>query len=176
MSHEYLTIPEITSHATVRYQFEMMLTEKINDIQNTDSFTEFQKKVSARRSLAIDQAVVETSWLMDMYACFRSMKPYVHHVIFILGVNHIKQMKSFMNSLEIIVKTYLIFDNSSQDKNNPLQCVSVPITNHGLTLNSNLFDGMIPILPEAIVLGRKCKRRTRRRMRRTRGTRRQNKR
>ena len=71
--------------------------------------------------LAIDQDVVETSWLMDMYACFH--KTYVHHVIFILGVNHIKQMKSFINSLEIVLI------NSSQDKNNPIQC----LTNNGLT-------------------------------------------
>jgi hypothetical protein len=166
LAHEYLTIPEITSHATVRYQFEMMISEKINDIQKTDTFIEFQKKVTTSMPLAIEQAVVETSWFMDMYACFRSMKPYVHHVIFILGVNHLNQMKSFMNSLEIVVKESVRFDNANQDKNNPFQCVSVPVTDHGLTLDSNLFHGIVPILPEAIILGRKRKYRTKRNRRR----------
>jgi hypothetical protein len=166
LSHEYLTIPEITSHATVRYQFEIVISEKIKDIQKTDTFTEFQKKVSTSIPLAIEHAVVETSWFMDMYACFRSMKPYVHHVIFILGVNHITQMKSFMNSLEIVVKESSRFDNANKDKNNPLQCVSVPVTDHGLILDSNLFQGIIPILPDAIVLGSKRKCRTKRTRRR----------
>ena len=72
-------------------------------------------------------------------------------------------MKSFMNSLEIVVKESVKFDNANQDKNNPLQCVSVSITDHGLTLDSNLFHG---IVHEAIVLVRKrnCRpRHTRRR-------------
>ena len=46
-------------------------------------------------------ASTRISWLMDMYVCFRSLKSYMSHIVMVIGVDHIQQMKQFMTDLGI---------------------------------------------------------------------------
>ena len=161
LSHEYRLTPEVITNELVRSQFELAITKKLNYI--TSSYSPLQLKQDLHKKnktmgQLVDQSVMYTSWIMDMYVCFRSMKPYINHIIIILGVHHINQMKEFMNDLEISIKESIRFENNS------FQCISIPLADQSLLIDTDhLFEQIIPEKPSVTHLGKKYSRRKRKR-------------
>ena len=95
------------------------------------------------------EAVMHTSWLLDMYTCFRLLKPYDHHVIVVLGVDHIRQIQAFMRTIRVDVKTSPWFDQPTPqepDLRHGAQCISIPTLGDG----SLSFDDDIDLYAQAV--------------------------
>jgi hypothetical protein len=104
LSHEYRSIPEIIKSQDLQVLFECEILKKLQEIKASITPTDFELEMIVSPQLALNRSVINSSWLMDMYVCFRSMKPYVSHMIIVLGVNQftrVIQMKQFMKNIRV---------------------------------------------------------------------------
>ena len=155
LSHEYRSIPEIIKSQDLQVLYECEIVKKLQEIKASITPTDFEREMIVSPQLALNRSVINSAWLMDMYVCFRSMKPYVTHIIIVLGVNHIIQMKQFMKNIRVVVKESVRFDNPNV-KGELTQCISIPTDHQRLLLDTNeMFQGMVVEKPVVRVLGKK---------------------
>jgi hypothetical protein len=140
LAHEYRTIPEVQHDATVQQRFDMVLKDHIDMIRMSSTPDEIVRMGSAIG----DKCVRHLSWFMDMYTCFRLLKPYINHSVIILGINHIAQINNMMSDIGIKASFSPVFTNKEN-----AQCVAVPVdsTTSTLTFNHDLFDDIEPYMP-----------------------------
>jgi hypothetical protein len=132
LAHEYRTIPEVQHDETVQQRFDMMLKDHIDMIRTSSTPDEIVKMGSTIG----DKCVQHLSWFMDMYTCFRLLKPYINHSVVVLGVNHIAKINELLNDIGIKATFSPFFVNTEN-----AQCVAVPVNNETstLTFDHNLF-------------------------------------
>lgn len=146
LANEYSEIPEVIKYEDIRYRFDYALETRIKKIASSSTFSDIMKDTSYSRTKLLQQASVQLSWLMDMYTCFRLVKPYVTQSIVILGVDHINQINEFMTELGIqSIRSKRFYNLLDMDKyDHGVQCVSIPVDEDGLDLSDDLFEDLEP--------------------------------
>ena len=147
LMHEYRNIPEFMLSSDVQRRFDVAIKDRLDYIRKSTP-QQFEIDTHQDNKKANLVAATHLSWLMDMYLCFRSLKPYVSHIVVVLGVDHIKQIKQFMTELGITFTASPLFDNPDPRFQHGAQCISIPVdATHRLTFDDNVFPGIIPTKP-----------------------------
>ena len=149
--HEYNHVPEVINRLDVRSKFEIATKDRLDIIGKSSNPKQIELDTRLNESHVNIIAATHLSWLMDMYVCFRSLKSYISHVVIVLGVDHIQQMKRFMQDLGIKFISSELFSNPGIGLVHGAQCISIPVdtsSNPRLTFDNNVFPNMIPYLPE----------------------------
>lgn len=80
---------------TVQQRFDWVLNASMDDIRKSSTPTE----IKAPGPGLGDKCVQELSRFLDLYVCFRLLKPYVEHSILVVGVHHIDRVDELMSEL-----------------------------------------------------------------------------
>jgi hypothetical protein len=150
LMHEYRNVPGCIKGVNIQDRFDMAINDILEDIKNTTTPHQFEYDTMINNIYANSIASTHISWLMDIYVCFRSLKSYMSHIIVVLGVDHIVQMKKFMSDLGILYKASSIFDNPGNNLKHGAQCISIPVdisTTPRLIFDDNVFPDIIPKMP-----------------------------
>ena len=160
----YLLQTEINLIHPSCINFKEPIEEYINHIFNDIKLSLTPEAM--RSSQFIQIAVSKTSWLMDIYACITLLQEQRTHVVMILGVNHVEQIKTILANIGIQILPGIPkkFNNPSENTNNGIQCISIPVQDGHLILGSDeLLENVVPIYPNYrnIYQGTRSPRRTR---------------
>lgn len=148
--HEYRHVKEFANSIDIQSRFDVATKDRLNFIRKTSNPKHIERDTSRDATHVNLVAATHLSWLMDMYVCFRSLKSYVSHVVVVLGVDHIQQMKRFMTEIGITFISSALFANPGPALVHGAQCISIPVDTSGvprLTFDNNVFVAMIPDVP-----------------------------
>ena len=159
LSHEYRTIPEVIKDSSVQQRFDMALKlylkknhlsyKRIRSlfIWATSTYP-YTRKIDGH--YLVDYCVMNMASFMDMYVCFRAMKPYINNVIIVCGVYHIATINQLFAELGLDSKVSASFSTIVPEYDKGVQCISVPVTsfdNPQLLFNDDLYRDMLYVNP-----------------------------
>jgi hypothetical protein len=144
LAHEYRSIPEVQNSSYIQMRFDTVLKDQLEMIRSSSTPKKIKKEMTNHLYI---KHIEQLSWFMDMYLCFRLLKPYISNSVVLVGVSHIQQIEKIMENLGINVKTSPTFQNI-----NDAQCISIPLSTTEeskeiLSFDDNLFLDIIPDNP-----------------------------
>lgn len=180
LAHEYSTVPDVIKEIGVRERFDMVLREYLGKIQLSykrirskfawaTSTYPYDRKIEGHS--LVDFCVMNMASFMDMYVCFRALKPYVNNVIVVCGVYHISTINQLFADLGLNSKTSASFVTIDPIYDKGVQCISIPVIkdNPQLSFNDDVFDDMIYVRPSYRFRDRKHKKKKTKNNYKTRG-------
>jgi hypothetical protein len=150
LMHEYRHIPELVNSRDIQSRFDTAIKDRLDTIRNSSSTIQIEIDTARDAEYLNIIACVNLSWFMDMYVCFRSLKSYMSHIVMVIGVDHIQQMKQFMKELGIHFISSSLFTNPGLGLVHGAQCISIPVDilpKPRLVFDNNVFTTIIPEFP-----------------------------